>query len=163
MVQSKPSAMSEDQFCVVMYILHSIKKGATVPDSLPECFKSLVGGVSSAASTPRKPMSPPAEKSTTQSSDVDWTPDDSVVNKLKAVYQKKANGADTIPVASAVKLFQKSGVEMNDIGKICKLVVGGKPTSISESQFVVIMIIIQQVHQGAAVPSMLPPQLQRLL
>ena len=65
-----------------------------------------------------EPEPQPEPEQEEEKADVDWTPDDNVVNKLKTLFNKKTNGESTIDIPSAIKLFQKTNCEKSDIVKM---------------------------------------------
>lgn len=114
MVQTKPVPMTKPEFTTIMYILQQIKKGKEVPASLPASFKQRLTGQSAEP----EPQPEPEPEQEEEKADVDWTPDDNVVNKLKTLFNKKTNGESTIDIPSAIKLFQKTNCEKSDIAKM---------------------------------------------
>lgn len=115
-----------------------------------------------APKTPKKPVKEAKEKEVNEEED-EWSVSESMVKKLRNNFMKLSEGNDEVSVGKAMKVFMKSEVKAKDMGNVVKLVCNGQPKMIKSNEFVVIMVMLQQIRKGSAVPSRVPATFDSLL
>ncbi|KAK8792463.1 hypothetical protein WA588_004959, partial [Blastocystis sp. NMH] len=184
--------MNRMEFVVIMHMLKRIKDGVKPPKTLPPELAALLQPIASSSASsmaavaakpakpaktakpalsPRSPkkdiemeeMSAEEEEKPAEAPEEDWSVEEAMVRKLRVTFQKQSEGAAELGVGKAMKLFLKSEVKPRDVGAIVKLVCDGQPKTVSAGQFVVIMILLQKIRGGMAIPPSVPSVLQELL
>ena len=167
----QPKTINEKQFIAIMAMLGVIRKGASVPSSLPDAFADFLEEEKPVKELPPKPgkkpgkeLPPkPGKKPAKEEEGEEMVLNKATYTQLKKLFDKQTGGEETMAPALAVKTFKKSGVDENDVKAIMKMVLRGHKGPIEVGQFVVIMFILKNVREGAEVPSSLPASLKKFL
>ena len=146
----------------------------SIPEELDYVLKgpSSKPNVSTAVSTkPAKTTVKPAKKPAKESKEPEmkekgedeWSVNEGMVKKLRNSFMKLSEGNEEVSIGKAMKTFVKSEVKPRDVGNVVKMVCNGQPKTIQSGEFVVIMVILQQIRKGSDVPSSVPEPLESLL
>ncbi|KAK8789621.1 hypothetical protein WA171_001712 [Blastocystis sp. BT1] len=178
LICEKRDKMNLMEFVVIMHILKKIKDGNNMFKSIPEELDYVLKGPSSKpnvstavstkpAKTPVKPAKKPAKESKEpemkEKGEDEWSVNEGMVKKLRNSFMKLSEGNEEVSIGKAMKTFVKSEVKPRDVGNVVKMVCNGQPKTIQSGEFVVIMVILQQIRKGSDVPSSVPEPLESLL
>ena len=163
-----------------------MKDGNSMFKTIPEELEFLLKGpeskpnassvvASKPAKSPVKPAKKPAKepkeakeamkesKETDMKEKDEWSVNENTVKKLRTSFMRMSEGNEEVSIGKAMKTFMKSEVKAKDVGTVVKMVCHGQPKTIQCGEFIVIMIILQQVRKGSDVPSSVPESLESLL